>query len=108
MRLKLIVIALYAVVILVFVPCAARSYASSDSTDSVQARGDGPELGLDVRGRRGLVIFHHSSHENLDQVSGFKPPYRNMLSGNMTCVVCHHRQGPRETVEPYKPGSINV
>ena len=64
-----------------------------------------PHLGLDIKGRRGLVLFQHTSHESFDRVIYFAPPSLNKTSEAASCVVCHHR---RDTTDPSRPDVTDV
>lgn len=98
MRLRLTVILLYSAALI----GGAAGSVNFDAFASEQQR---PALGLDLDGKRGLVLFHHNPHESLTRVSDFTPPFLNKPASNLSCVVCHHR---RETSDPSKPDLTDV
>src|SRR5262245_16709292 len=104
MRLRLTVIALYAGVLICLASVSGRTIPSSFASDS-PAEQQRPELGLDLDGKRGLVLFHHNPHESLGRVSDFNPPFLNKPFGGLSCVVCHHR---RDTADPSKADVTDV
>src|SRR5262245_49290816 len=104
MRLRLTVIALYAGVLICLASVSGRTIPSSFASDS-QPEQQRPSLGLDLDGKRGLVLFHHNPHESLGRVSDFNPPFLNKPSGGLSCVVCHHR---RDTTDPSRADVTDV
>src|SRR6185369_16121254 len=107
MRLRLTVIALYSTALMCLTSGSLSSLASSLKPGpasglyrNATAFQDRTVLGLDLDGRRGLVVFHHGPHESLGRVSGFSPTFLNKPTGLLSCVVCHHR---RDIADPSKP-----
>ncbi|HEY7910942.1 MAG TPA: cytochrome c3 family protein [Blastocatellia bacterium] len=103
MRLRLVLVLIYAAAV-----CASFAARSSAHPDSISiTRPDDKELalGLDLDGRRGLVLFYHKVHERLDRRAHFTPPYLNKAAGEMNCAVCHHR---RSADDPSKPDAIDL
>ncbi|HEY3136560.1 MAG TPA: cytochrome c3 family protein [Blastocatellia bacterium] len=101
MRLRFFVIILYSAALAWFVAVPLKSVAS-DATTIQQAR---PVLGLDIDGKRGLVLFHHSPHESASRTADFSPPFLNKPADGLSCVVCHHR---RDTTDPSRPDITEV
>ena len=99
MRLRLIVIALYTSTLIGFAGGSARSFAFSFGSDATTIQQQKPVLGLDLDGKRGLVLFHHNPHESQARIADFTPPFLNKPTGGLSCVVCHHR---RDTTDPSK------
>jgi class III cytochrome C family protein len=87
--------------------------ARADSSDSTKSRSLGAvnaalqslEMGLDLTGKRGLVIFHHNPHENLNRRTNFSPAYLNKSAAATSCIVCHHR---RDVTDPSQPDVSDV
>ncbi len=107
MRLRLTVIALYSAALMCLTSGSLSSLASSltpgpspEIYRNAAFQQDRPVLGLDLNGRRGLVLFHHNPHESLTRVSGFPPTFLNKPTGLLSCVICHHR---RDITDPSKP-----
>src|SRR5437868_13352931 len=106
MRLRLTVIALYSAALMCLTPGSFPSLASTFIWRARPVQQQKPVVGLDLDGRRGLVLFHHNPHESLTRVSGFtstflnKPAFRNVPWVALSCVVCHHR---RDTTDQSKP-----
>jgi hypothetical protein len=108
MRLRLTVIALYSAALMCLTSGSLSSLASALTPgpaseiyrNATGFQQDRPVLGLDLNGRRGLVLFHHNPHESLTRVSGFTPTFLNKPTGLLSCVVCHHR---RDITDPSKP-----
>jgi len=98
MRLRLIVIILYSGALIAAAACSLSFSASA----SEQQR---PVLGLDLDGKRGLVLFHHNPHESIIRVSDFTPPFLNKPTTSLSCVVCHHR---RDNTDPTKPDLTDI
>src|SRR5258705_2582997 len=99
MRVRLTVIILYSVVLTGFATGSVKSFVLRVAPDSITLQQQRPVLGLDIDGRRGLVLFHHNPHESLARISDFTPPFLNKPAGSVSCVVCHHR---RDTTDPLK------
>src|SRR6185369_5970295 len=111
MRLRLTVIALYSAALMCLTSGSLSSLASSLTPGPTSGhwpeiyrnaafQQDRPVLGLDLDGRRGLVLFHHGPHESLGRVSGFSATFLNKPTGLLSCVACHHR---RDIADPSKP-----
>lgn len=83
MRLKLVVVALYAVTLLVVALAPARLLASPEEAASQNQRA----IQLDISGRRGLVLFDHKKHEALLNPD---PTFKHKARPNVACVGCHH------------------
>jgi hypothetical protein len=105
MRLRLSVIALYSAALMCLTSGSFQSLASTFIWRAMTVPQQRPVLGLDLDGRRGLVLFHHNPHESLARVSGFTPAFLNKPTGALSCVVCHHR---RDTTDPSKPDVTDV
>src|SRR5215510_1808715 len=96
MRLRLSVTILYSAALILFSAGALKSFASQEQR---------PVLGLDIDGRRGLVLFHHNPHESLTRIADFNPPFLNKPMAGLSCVACHHR---RDTTDPSQPDVTDV
>ncbi|MFY9574125.1 MAG: hypothetical protein WAV20_22220, partial [Blastocatellia bacterium] len=105
MRLRLTVIVLYTVGLIGFAAGSVKSFAPALADDAIILQEQRPVLGLDIDGKRGLVLFHHNPHESLGRTSDFAPPFLNQPSGGLSCVVCHHR---RDVTDPAKPDVTDV
>src|SRR5712664_2384987 len=106
MRVKLTVIATFAILALALVAGSRQTVVySGDWATLPQGVSEKPAVGLDIGGKRGPVLFHHRGHESFERRAGFDAPYLNKDAGSMNCVVCHHR---RDTTDPTRPDSIDV
>jgi hypothetical protein len=105
MRLRLAIIALYSAALMCLTSASSRPLASAVDLKIIAFQRERPVLGLDVAGRRGLVLFHHNPHESLNRTSGFTPTFLNKSTGALSCVVCHHR---RDTTDPSRPDVTDV
>jgi len=105
MRLRLIVIALYTSTLIGFAAGYARSFAFSFGSDATTIQQQRPVLGLDLDGKRGLVLFHHNPHEGQGRIADFNPPFLNKPAGGLSCVVCHHR---RDTTDASKADVTDI
>lgn len=105
MRLRLTVIALYSAALMCLTSGSFKSLASGIYRNVSAFHQEGPVLGLDLNGRRGLVLFHHTPHEGPSRASNFTPPFLNKPNRGLSCVVCHHR---RDTTDPSKPDVADV
>lgn len=105
MRLRLTVIALYSAAVMCLTSGSVKSLASGLFWRSTAFQQERPVLGLDLDGRRGLVLFHHNPHEGLSRTSNFIPHFLNKPTGALSCVVCHHR---RDTTDPSRPDITDV
>jgi Class III cytochrome C family len=105
MRVRLTVIILYSVVLTGFATGSVKSFSLLVAPDSTTLQQQRPVLGLDLDGKRGLVLFHHNPHENLGRISDFTPPFLNKPAGGVSCVVCHHR---RDTTDPLKADVTDI
>src|SRR3989442_1802150 len=101
MRLRFFVIILYSAALAWFVAVPLKSVAS-DAATIQQTR---PVLGLDIDGKRGLVLFHHSPHESTSRTADFSPPFLNKPADGLSCVGCHHR---RDTTDPSTPDITDI
>src|SRR5437868_13972088 len=83
MKLKLIIVVLYALVLLVVAWLPVRSFASPETTKQKSQI----SIPLDTQRRRGLVLFNHKTHEALlNPDTTFKHKGRP----NVACITCHH------------------
>src|SRR5258708_21776418 len=109
MRLRLTVIALYSVALMCLSSGSFKSLASSLTLglasglyrNATAFQQDRPVLGLDLTGRRGLVLFHHNPHESLARTSDFTPPFLNKPAGNLCCVVFPPRRDTHDASQPH-------
>src|SRR5262249_53630572 len=62
-------------------------------------------MGLDVAGKRGLVLFHHEPHEGRRFRPEALPRFLNRPSESSACVQCHHRNN---TDDPTRPDTTDV
>ncbi|PYT05299.1 MAG: hypothetical protein DMF60_12400, partial [Acidobacteria bacterium] len=69
MRVRLTAIILYAAVFTGFATGSVKSFVLFDAPDSTTLQQQRPVLGLDLDGKRGLVLFHHNPHESLGRIS---------------------------------------
>jgi hypothetical protein len=83
MKLKLIIVVLYALALSVAAFLPMRSYAAPETTQQKTQI----SIPLDTKGRRGLVLFDHKKHESLlNPDTTFKHKGRP----NVACITCHH------------------
>jgi hypothetical protein len=82
MKLKLIIVGLYALAIFIAV-LSPRSFASSETAP----QNNRVLIQLDTTGRRGLVLFDHKKHEALLNPD---PTFKHKARPNVACISCHH------------------
>src|ERR1700752_2663622 len=99
MQLKLAATALY---LIAFGLLSGLDHADSAIASHPQDALSG--IGFDLSNRRGIVLFHHQAHESADRRLRFTPAYLKP-TGNMSCVVCHHR---RDTSDPSRPDTTDI
>src|SRR5262249_51186986 len=60
---------------------------------------------LDASGKRGLVLFHHETHEGRRFRPEALPRFLNKPSESSACVQCHHRNN---TDDPARPDTTDL
>ena len=87
MTLKLTIAALYAMALLATVMLESRALARPEPEQAERAAQKTFPIRLDLRGRRGLVLFDHEKHE---AVPNPDPAFPHKAPANLACVGCHH------------------
>jgi hypothetical protein len=105
MRLRLTIILLYSVALIGFAAGSFKSCGFCFGWVATTIKQPKPVVGLDLDGKRGLVLFHHNPHESQDRIADFTPPFLNKPAGGLSCVVCHHR---RDTTDPSKADVTDI
>ncbi|HYV06553.1 MAG TPA: cytochrome c3 family protein, partial [Blastocatellia bacterium] len=100
MQLKLAAIAVYVIGF-----CLLSGLALARPSIAITPQQTRPSVGFDLNNRRGVVLFHHQSHEAGDRRLRFVPAYLNKPAAAMSCVVCHHR---RDVADPSKPDTSDI
>ncbi|MEK6284858.1 MAG: cytochrome c3 family protein [Acidobacteriota bacterium] len=87
MRLKLVVVAIYGLLLFLPVGFSMRSLAFSDSDEQGQGKTQFTPIAFDTTGRRGLVLFNHKTHEALLNPD---PNFPHKAPEGVACIGCHH------------------
>lgn len=87
MRLKLVVVALYGLLLLLPLGFSMRSPAFSEGGEPAQGKAQVTPIPFDAAGRRGLVLFNHKTHEALFNPD---PRFPHKAPAGVACLACHH------------------
>jgi class III cytochrome C family protein len=87
MRLKLVVVAIYGLLLLLPLGFSMRSVAFSEGDEPAQAKAQVTPIAFDAAGRRGLVLFNHKTHEALFNPD---PRFPHKAPEGVACLACHH------------------
>jgi Class III cytochrome C family len=87
MRLKLVVVALYGLLLLVPFCFSVSSLAFSTDGEQSQGKAQAVPIPFDAAGRRGLVLFNHKTHEALFNPD---PRFPHKAPAGVACLACHH------------------
>jgi Class III cytochrome C family len=85
--------------------CVVGGLAHAGSSVAALSQDTRPAFGFDLNNRRGVVLFHHQSHESSDRRLRFTPAYLNKPAAAMSCVACHHR---RDVSDPSRPDTTDI
>src|SRR5438876_4831717 len=83
MKLKVIIVVLYALALFIAVLSPARSFAAIETVQ----QSNRILIQLDTTGRRGLVLFDHKKHEALLNPD---TTFKHQARPNVACISCHH------------------
>ena len=86
MRLKLVVVALYGLLLCLPLGFSVGSMAYVEG-DPSQAKAQITPIPFDPAGRRGLVLFNHKTHEALFNPD---PRFPHKAPAGVACLACHH------------------
>lgn len=100
MQLKLTATALYLIAF-----CLLSGLAHARSPVAALPQDTRPAVGFDLSNRRGVVLFHHQSHESSDRRFRFTPAYLNKPAAAVSCVACHHR---RDVSDPSRTDTTDI
>jgi hypothetical protein len=87
MRLKLLILALYAAALLLPATFSLYSQARSSAASAALPQTQAADMYLDTQGRRGPVRFNHKQHEGLLTRAA---DFAHKAPENLACVGCHH------------------
>src|SRR5499433_824702 len=87
MRLKLVVVALYGLLLLVPLCFSVNSLAFSTDGEPTEGKAQAVPIPFDAAGRRGLVLFNHKTHEALFNPD---PRFPHTAPAGVACLACHH------------------
>jgi len=102
LKLKSTIVAIFAATAAFLLLRSNDSLAIVDSRPAAQAQ---LALGLDLNGKRGLVLFHHGPHEPRRFRPDGLPAFLNKPDPSAACVQCHHRNN---TDDPARPDTTDV
>lgn len=98
--LKLIATAIYLTAF-----CLVAAMANPGSSVPRLSQDARQAIGFDLNNRRGVVLFHHRSHESGERRLRFTPGFLNKPAAAMSCVACHHR---RDVSDPSRPDKTDI